>query len=421
MANQVVQVPPDSTGKKIDVSELTVGANTAQRQRVVLADDATAAALAAVTNTDPGASDYGIVARIAGTPAVTATVSGTVTANVGTSGNLALDATLTGGTQKSKLVDTGGTNVASVSAAGALKVDNSGVTQPVSDASGSLTVDAPAGTPVFVRLSDGAAAVDTLPVSLASVPSHAVTNAGTFAVQADCTGTVTANIGTSGSLALDATLTGGTQKTKLVDTAGTNVASVSAGGALLVDNSGVTQPVSGTVTAAQATASSLNAQVVGDIAHDSADSGNPVKVGGVARTANAAAVADGDRVNMSLDIHGRPIVVLNNPRELIGNQTTTITNSTTETTICTAVASRFLDLTHLSITNATATAVTVTIKDSTAGTTRIVYALAASGGIVLDFGACPWIQQAAVNNNWTATLSVNTVTVNINAQFIKNI
>jgi len=53
----------------------------------------------------------------------------------------------------------------------------------VTDNSGSLTVDAPVGTPVFVRLSDGASAISTLPVSLASVPSHAVTNAGTFVVQ----------------------------------------------------------------------------------------------------------------------------------------------------------------------------------------------------------------------------------------------
>lgn len=55
----------------------------------------------------------------------------------------------------------------------------------VNDSGNSLTVDAPVGTPVFVRLSDGAAAITTLPVSLASVPSHAVTNAGTFAVQVD--------------------------------------------------------------------------------------------------------------------------------------------------------------------------------------------------------------------------------------------
>ena len=56
---------------------------------------------------------------------------------------------------------------------------------PITDNSGSLTIDAPVGTPVFVRLSDGSAAITTLAVSLATVPSHAVTNAGTFAVQVD--------------------------------------------------------------------------------------------------------------------------------------------------------------------------------------------------------------------------------------------
>lgn len=61
----------------------------------------------------------------------------------------------------------------------------SGTVIPISDGSGSLTVDAPVGTPAFVRLSDGSAAITTLPVSLASVPSHAVTNAGTFATQVD--------------------------------------------------------------------------------------------------------------------------------------------------------------------------------------------------------------------------------------------
>jgi hypothetical protein len=66
---------------------------------------------------------------------------------------------------------------------GAWTVTGSGGTFPVTDSGGSLTVDAPVGTPAFVRLSDGSAAITTLPVSLASVPSHAVTNAGTFAVQ----------------------------------------------------------------------------------------------------------------------------------------------------------------------------------------------------------------------------------------------
>lgn len=85
---------------------------------------------------------------------------------------------------------------ANVTAGGALVVDGSAVTQPVSgtfwqatqpvsiaaavgvtDNAGSLTVDAPVGTPVFVRLSDGSSAITTLPVSLASLPSVTI---GTF-------------------------------------------------------------------------------------------------------------------------------------------------------------------------------------------------------------------------------------------------
>lgn len=55
----------------------------------------------------------------------------------------------------------------------------------INDSGNSITVDAPVGTPAFVRLSDGSAAITTLPVSIASVPSHAVTNAGTFVTQVD--------------------------------------------------------------------------------------------------------------------------------------------------------------------------------------------------------------------------------------------
>jgi hypothetical protein len=70
-----------------------------------------------------------------------------------------------------------------VSIASTLTVTGTGGTFPVTDSGGSLTIDAPVGTPAFVRLSDGTNAIATLPVSLASVPSHAVTNAGTFVVQ----------------------------------------------------------------------------------------------------------------------------------------------------------------------------------------------------------------------------------------------
>ena len=136
-------------------------------------------------------------------------VTGTVTADAGANLNtsaLALDATLTNGTQKTQIVDPVAGSVATVSAAGAIRVDGSAITQPVS------------GT--FWQA--------TQPVSIATMPTTPVT--GTFwqATQ-PVSGTVTANAGTNlntSALALDATLTGGTQRAKVTD--GTNNAAVKA-------------------------------------------------------------------------------------------------------------------------------------------------------------------------------------------------
>jgi len=38
MTDNYVQVPPNSSGLKIDTSEITVGGNTVERQRIVIAD-----------------------------------------------------------------------------------------------------------------------------------------------------------------------------------------------------------------------------------------------------------------------------------------------------------------------------------------------------------------------------------------------
>ena len=209
------------------------------------------------------------------------------------------------------------------------------------------------------------------------------------------------------------------------------------GGALTVDNGGtfaVQAAQSGTwnvgtvttltsitnaVTVSQATASNLNAQVVGNAAAAGADSGNPVKIGGVGRTANPTAVTNGQRVNASFDDLGRQVVVVGQVRDLITDATTTIASSSSETTILAAAASTFHDLTLLVLTNATATAVSCTIKDGTAGTTRMIVDLAANGGAVIPF---PRPLKAAANNtNWTCTLSSAAVTVHIFAQAEKNV
>lgn len=49
--------------------------------------------------------------------------------------------------------------------------------------------------------------------------------------------------------------------------------------------------------------------VIGDVAHDAADSGNPIKIGGKARTSLPAAVSANDRVDAYFDAYGRLVVV----------------------------------------------------------------------------------------------------------------
>jgi hypothetical protein len=176
------------------------------------------------------------------------------------------------------------------------------------------------------------------------------------------------------------------------------------------------------ITVAQATAANLKATVIaaGDVAHDSPDSGNPVKVGAKAYTSSITSVANADRVDLIADKQGALIVVPNKPREFIRTQTTTITASTTETTIITAGgAGVFNDIISLTITNSSATATLVTLKDATAGTTRAVYSIAANGGITIPFPT-PLAQQAVANSNWTLTCGTSVSSIIASAVYIIN-
>lgn len=70
------------------------------------------------------------------------------------------------------------------------------------------------------------------------------------------------------------------------------------------------------------------AEVEGETAHDAADAGNPMKVGGVARTALPTAVAASDRVNASADVFGRALMAHATPDMQVSkafNATTTQT------------------------------------------------------------------------------------------------
>lgn len=128
----------------------------------------------------------------------------------------------------------------------------------------------------------------------------------------------------------------------------------------------------------------------------------------------------GDYSQMSTDLKGR-LMVGSAPRTLKANQITTITTSTSETTIVTAVASTFLDLYGLILTNTSATAVNVAIKDDTGGTTRMNIAVPAGDtrGFMLPIDAA--IKQSATNKNWTATSSGSITSLIITALTVANV
>jgi hypothetical protein len=75
MADGFVRVPQDSNGKRIDTSEIVVGANTVERQRIILADATDPSGLAPITNSNPNTSDYGVVTRTIPTSASTSSVT----------------------------------------------------------------------------------------------------------------------------------------------------------------------------------------------------------------------------------------------------------------------------------------------------------------------------------------------------------
>lgn len=157
----------------------------------------------------------------------------------------------------------------------------------------------------------------------------------------------------------------------------------------------------------------------GSSADAATDSGNPVKIGLIGRQTNRTAVSDGQRVNAMGDDLGRQVMVLNQVRDLVTQNTTTISSSTSETTILSAVASTYLDLVAITLCNTSATATRVDIRDDTAGTIRMAFYLPAGDmrGMVLQVP----LPQTATNKNWTAQCSASVADVRIWIQAVKNV
>lgn len=168
-------------------------------------------------------------------------------------------------------------------------------------------------------------------------------------------------------------------------------ATVSAANALKVDGSAVTQPVSGTVTANAGTgtmAVSLATNTpVGNVAHDAADSGAPIKTGGRARTTEITAVATDDRVDSIHDKVGKQIVLpYSIPESFVSGAITTAMTATTSTSLVAAPGAGLRNyITTIIVSNSHATVGTdVIIQDGSGGTTLMtIPAAAVYGGAVI--------------------------------------
>lgn len=166
MADDFIQLPVDGPGKRVrSYTSTGAGGNTVYSQASTIVDQTGVGMgpfVAGRLDVHIGAAGVSIAVTDGGgsltvdtTQLPAALISGRLDVNIGASSatvpisvatlplptGAATNATLTDGTQKTKIVDAAGTNQATVSAAGAVKTDGSAVTQPVSDAGGSLTID----------------------------------------------------------------------------------------------------------------------------------------------------------------------------------------------------------------------------------------------------------------------------------------
>lgn len=155
----------------------------------------------------------------------------------------------------------------------------------------------------------------------------------------------------------------------------------------------------------------------GGVAHDSADSGNPVKVGAKAASslASATLVSAADRTNLVSDLDGALIV--RNGAPLGDNKSTSQSVTDTTSTAATnfgAVASTKNVITEITVYNSSATPTFVKIQDGSGGTTFWTVPAPAGGGSVIQFHR--GLKQPTANTAlyFAANDSATTVYVSIN-------
>lgn len=309
---------------------------------------------------------------VEGTVAVSG-VTGTIGATILNGEGLARDSWLVSGITNT--VDVAGSVLSSIEASvGALEAALGTIatdTMRISDAGGSITVD---GT--FWQA--------TQPIS------------GTVAVSG-VTGTIGANILDSSGIAY------------------------SSSNPVPIDDANGSITIDGTVAVSGLTGSIV---VIGEIVSDAADTGNaPVKIGGIARTANPTAVAGGDRVSMSMDDLGRQITRPVQVRDLTATayvSKTTGSTFGTETTLFAGATSTYHDLIYVLASNDSTVAIGMDIRGTTGGNILMHLEIPANG--VVGISTPVPLPAGDVGASWTVDLpDVTGTNVYVSALFSKEV
>jgi hypothetical protein len=177
-------------------------------------------------------------------------------------------------------------------------------------------------------------------------------------------------------------------------------------GDLVVTLDGETVPVSGTITASNAT---------GNVANGVADSGNPVKVGGRVETslASATMLADANRSDLVTDMDGVQYFKLFPEADLITERVTDTTGTATAFTNFGATASARNLVYGYSVFNASATDGFLDLRDGVAGTVLWTIPLPKGGGanIVSPFPICKTAANTALAYDVSAALTTVYISV----------
>lgn len=148
--------------------------------------------------------------------------------------------------------------------------------------------------------------------------------------------------------------------------------------------------------------------VVGHLAHDAADAGNPIKIGGKAVSAlsGVTLVASADRTDNYSDLDGAQLVRMNGAIGDYVNGNASNTDGSSTQVLAAAAAGIKHYITDITITNTSASNIYVELKDNT--TVKWTFPVPANGGVTHHF-ATPIGGTAATAWNFDPSAAATTV------------